>query len=62
MENIKNNPVRIQSIIFACLALVAFYVPDLPTALIIGVIAAVLGTGEIVRSKVVPLSKYDIIG
>ena len=62
MENIKNNPVRIQSIIVSCLALVAFYVPELPTALIIGVIAAVLGTGEVVRSTVAPLNKYDIIG
>ena len=62
MNNITTNPVRIYSIVVACLALVSQYVPDLPTALILGVVAAILGTGEVVRSKVAPLSKYDIEG
>lgn len=60
MESIKNNPTRIYSIIVAGLALVAFYVPDMPTPLILGLIAAVLGTGEVVRAQVLPVRKYDI--
>lgn len=59
MNNIRRNPVRIYSVAVACLALVAQYVPDLPTALILGVLAAILGTGEVVRSKVVPLSDVE---
>ena len=59
MNNIRRNPVRIYSVVVACLALVAQYVPDLPTALILGVLAAILGTGEVVRSKVVPLSDVE---
>jgi hypothetical protein len=58
-ENLKRNPVRIYSVAVACLALVTQYVPDLPTALILGVIAAILGTGEVVRAKVVPLRDVE---
>jgi hypothetical protein len=60
MENIKRNPVRIYSVAVACLALVSQYVPDLPAALILGVLAAILGTGEVVRSKVVPLREVEM--
>jgi hypothetical protein len=59
MENIRRNPVRIYSVAVAILALVAQYVPELPTALILGVIAAIIGTGEVVRSKVVPLRDVE---
>ena len=59
MSNLKNNPVRIYSVAVACMALITQYVPDLPAALILGVLAAILGTGEVVRSKVVPLRNVE---
>jgi len=54
MENIKNNPVRLYAIATAALALLVFYVPGLPVVLILGLVAAILGVGEGVRSKVTP--------
>lgn len=58
-ENLKNNPVRIMGVISAVLALVAHYVPDLPTVLLLAIAAAILGTGEAVRAKVTPVRKYS---
>ncbi|MER5304596.1 hypothetical protein ABT039_34730 [Streptomyces lasiicapitis] len=46
---IRNHPARIYAVAVAALALVAHYVPDLPSALILGLAAAVLGTGEAVQ-------------
>jgi predicted branched-subunit amino acid permease len=54
VEALKNNPVRIYSIAVAALALVAFYLPGLPVALILGLVAAILGVGEGVRAAVTP--------
>lgn len=54
LEKLKNEPVRIYAVVTAVLALVAHYVPDLPVALWAGVAAAILGVGEVVRSKVTP--------
>lgn len=60
MHSITRNPVRIYSIAVAAVALIAEYVVDLPSALILGLIAAALGTGEVVRSKVVPLREVEM--
>ncbi|MER5260434.1 hypothetical protein [Streptomyces sp. NPDC002855] len=49
MDYIKTHATRIYAVLVAGLALVAHYFPDLPTALILGVGAAVLGTGEAVQ-------------
>ncbi|MEU5428487.1 hypothetical protein AB0H73_23270 [Streptomyces olivoreticuli] len=40
---------RLYAIVAAAIALVAHYVDDLPQALILGLAAAVLGTGEVVQ-------------
>ncbi|MQS38885.1 hypothetical protein [Streptomyces katsurahamanus] len=49
MEFVKTNPARLYALAVAVLALVAFYVPELPTELVLGVVAALLGTGEAVQ-------------
>ncbi|QDQ12461.1 hypothetical protein [Streptomyces spectabilis] len=49
MEFIKAHPARIYAVAVAALALVAHYQPELPTALVLGLVAAVLGTGEAVQ-------------
>ncbi|MFE1961346.1 hypothetical protein [Streptomyces sp. NPDC059479] len=49
MEFIKSHAARLYTVAVAVLALVAHVVPSLPTALILGVVAAVLGTGEAVQ-------------
>ncbi|MBB1251850.1 hypothetical protein [Streptomyces alkaliterrae] len=45
----KEHATRLYAVLVAVLALVAHYVPSLPSALILGVAAAVLGTGEAVQ-------------
>jgi hypothetical protein len=59
LESIKNNPVRLYAIATAALALIAFYAPALPVVLILGLVAAILGVGEGVRSQVTPTRKLD---
>ncbi|WP_367140423.1 MULTISPECIES: hypothetical protein [Streptomyces] len=49
MEFVKVHATRIYAVMVAVLALVAHYLPDLPAALILAVVAAVLGTGEVVQ-------------
>ncbi|CAM5362905.1 hypothetical protein GCM10010329_85050 [Streptomyces spiroverticillatus] len=49
MSFIKSHPARIYAVLVAALALVVHYVPELPSALILGLAAAVLGTGEAVQ-------------
>ncbi|MFC9739164.1 hypothetical protein ACFVKC_14760 [Streptomyces noursei] len=49
MTFVKDHATRIYAVAVAVLALVAHYVPSLPSALILGVAAAVLGTGEAVQ-------------
>ncbi|MFG2147514.1 hypothetical protein ACGFRG_25510 [Streptomyces sp. NPDC048696] len=46
---IRQHPARIYAVAVAALALVAHYVPELPSALVLGLVAAVLGTGEAVQ-------------
>ena len=61
IEAAKNNPVRILSVVSAVLALVAVYVPDLPTVLILAIAASILGTGEAVRGKVIPTRTVELV-
>ncbi|MER5862214.1 hypothetical protein [Kitasatospora sp. NPDC002040] len=49
MQFIYTHPARIYAVLVAALALVAHYVPSLPSALVLGLAAAVLGTGEAVQ-------------
>ncbi|MFJ9207489.1 hypothetical protein [Streptomyces sp. NPDC102264] len=49
MQFIHTHPARIYAVAVAALALVAHYVPELPSALVLGLVAAVLGTGEAVQ-------------
>ncbi|MFF3086361.1 hypothetical protein ACFVRB_15125 [Streptomyces nojiriensis] len=49
MTFVKTHATRFYAVLVAVLALVAHYVPALPTVLILGVAAAVLGTGEAVQ-------------
>jgi len=58
-EAIKNNPVRVYTVLVAAIAVVAFYVPSIPVALIITLVAAILGVGEGVRAAVTPNRKLD---
>jgi hypothetical protein len=53
-ESILNNPVRVMAVITSVVALVAFYLPTLPVALILAIPAAILGVGEVTRSNVTP--------
>lgn len=49
MNLIKANPARVYAVVVAALALVAFYVPAVPTELVLALVAAVLGLGEAVQ-------------
>ncbi|WP_411094315.1 hypothetical protein [Streptomyces sp. 021-3] len=49
MKFIAQHPARIYAVAVAALALVAHYVPELPSALVLALVAAVLGTGEAVQ-------------
>lgn len=51
------EPVRLYAILSAAIALAAHYVPDLPVALILALVAALLGIGEGVRSRVTPTAR-----
>lgn len=46
---IRAHAARIYALVVAVLALVAHYVPELPSALVLGVVAAALGFGEAVH-------------
>lgn len=59
MNSLRFNPVRLYSIAVAALAVLAHYNPDVPTALYLGVVAALLGVGEGVRAVVVPTAKIS---
>ncbi|MCF3119701.1 hypothetical protein IPZ68_08255 [Streptomyces arenae] len=49
MHFVKTHPARIYAVAVAALALAAHYFPGLPSALVLGLVAAVLGTGEAVQ-------------
>ncbi|MFG3349228.1 hypothetical protein ACGF1Z_29745 [Streptomyces sp. NPDC048018] len=49
MQFISKHPARIYAVAVAALALVAHYRPELPSALVLGLVAAVLGVGEAVQ-------------
>ncbi|MEU5434520.1 hypothetical protein AB0G73_14250 [Streptomyces sp. NPDC020719] len=46
---VHDHSTRLYAVVAAALPLVAFYVDGLPTALILALAAAVLGTGELVQ-------------
>jgi hypothetical protein len=46
---IVGHAARLYAVAVAVLALLAHYVPDMPTELVLGVVAAILGTGEAVQ-------------
>lgn len=55
-EALKRNPVRVYAFVSGVAAAVVAVVPDFPSGVVLGVIAAVLGVGgEITRSKVTPV-------
>jgi hypothetical protein len=59
-ETILNNPVRVYSVLSACLALIAYYVDSLPLPLLLSLFGAVLGVGgEVTRSRVTPVRKTE---
>ncbi|MEW2034910.1 hypothetical protein AB0901_30965 [Streptomyces roseifaciens] len=49
MDFIRTHPARIYAVLVAAVALVAHYIPDLPSPLILALAAAVLGVGEAVQ-------------
>ncbi|MEU5160452.1 hypothetical protein AB0G74_12685 [Streptomyces sp. NPDC020875] len=49
MPFVSAHPARIYAVAAASLALVVHYVPSLPSALVLGLVGAVLGTGEAVQ-------------
>ncbi|WP_411121718.1 hypothetical protein [Streptomyces sp. x-19] len=49
IDFIHDHSTRLYAIAAAALALIAHYVQDLPTGLILALVAAVLGTGEAVQ-------------
>ncbi|MFJ4529059.1 hypothetical protein [Streptomyces nigrescens] len=46
MSFIKTHATRVYAVVVAVLALVAHFVPEVPSALVLAVAAAVLGVGE----------------
>jgi hypothetical protein len=61
IEAIKNNPVRLYGILVTGMAIVTFYLPDLPTALLLAFLAAILGVGEKVRANVTPMRNVEYV-
>lgn len=58
IDAIKANPVRLYAVAAAALAIVAFYLPNVPSELFLGLVAAVLGLGgEVTRALVTPEAK-----
>jgi hypothetical protein len=49
MGFIRDNAARFYAVAVAVLALLAHFVPGLPSELVLGVVAAILGTGEAVH-------------
>lgn len=49
IKGVANEPVRAFAVLSAALVLAALYVPEIPVAAILAVVAAVLGVGEGVR-------------
>lgn len=56
-----HEPVRLYGVAAAALALAAHYFEDLPVALILGLVAALLGVGEMVRGTVTPEKHFTVI-
>lgn len=60
LDYLSNNGPRVYAVAAAVIALVAFYVPALPVALVLAVVAALLGVGEKVNRANVPASKVVV--
>lgn len=55
MTRIRLEPVRLYTVAVAAVALLAHYVTTLPSELVLGLVAAILGVGELgVRRAVTP--------
>lgn len=54
------EPVRLYSVAAAALALAVHFFPSLPAALILGLVAAILGVGQKVRANVTPTPKVVV--
>lgn len=46
MTFLKTHATRVYAVTVAVLALVAHFIPEVPSVLVLGVVAAVLGVGE----------------
>lgn len=57
--NLKLEPVRIYSVLAAAAALAAYFLPSDAWFLTLALVAAVLGVGNVARSKVTPLAKVE---
>ena len=57
LDAIRVNPVRVYNFVAAVLAVAVYFAPDLPVPAILGAVAALLGVGEVVRSKVTPMER-----
>jgi len=56
IDAIRNNPVRVYAFVSGVVAAVVALVPTFPAAIILAILASVLGIGgEITRSKVTPV-------
>ncbi|MCX4663362.1 hypothetical protein [Streptomyces uncialis] len=49
MPIVRTHPARIYAVAAAALALTVHYVPDLPSALVLALVGALLGIGETVQ-------------
>ncbi|MFD4833743.1 hypothetical protein ACFWPV_28440 [Streptomyces uncialis] len=49
MPIVRTHPARIYAVVAASLALVVHYRPELPSALVLGLVGALLGLGESVQ-------------
>ncbi len=60
LNAIKRNPIRIYAVVAASVALVAHYAPDLPEALVLALVSAILGIGgEVTASKAAKVGASD---
>lgn len=60
IEAVKNNPVRVYTVVIALVAFGSRYVVDFPTDLVLGLVAAVLGIGgEVTNRKVTANRQLD---
>lgn len=60
-NTIKNNPVRVYTVVIALVAFGSRYIVDFPTDLVLALVAAVLGIGgEVTNRKVTANRLLDV--